>query len=313
MADETDVENTLVGLIAGYLYPNGTSQASAASPVPPKGIQIFRGWPSTQAQEAAKGTLLSNGTYTNQFVNVSVAARNGVERDTTRHTMDYVTVVAPVNTVTVSVNNNVVTFGGTVPSNVTTTPQNVIILVGQDNVFNYAVQATDTLASIAAALSSLIVGKFPGTSATGTVLTIKSGRTILARIIGLGSVLQEVGRQSKSFQVTVWAPPSAVIGQDPDAWRTAVIKVIEPKLRSLNRIVLPDQTYAQIHYERTITMDLAQNDGLYRRDLFLTIDYASTITSTAYEIGVFQDQFTPAGPGLDLPPTSDDPTTITNS
>lgn len=322
MADETDVENTLVGLITGYLYPNGTSQASAATPTPPKGIQVFRGWPSVQAQEAAKGTLLSNGTYTGQFVNVSVAARNGVETNTSRYPFTFQTVTPPTHTLTASVTNNVVTLGGTVA-----VPQNVLVLVGtvgfDNDIFNYAVQNTDTLSSITSAVTALIAAKYPGTSSSGSVITIHTGKSVIARIASSGTVIQEVARQKKSFQITVWAPPASA-GLDPDAWRTSVAKVIDANLKSLVRIVMPDQVYAHIMFERTITMDAAQMDGLYRRDLYFFVEFATTITQTGYEIGVFQTQTTPIlitnpsedlstkGQNLATPPAGSQ-TTTTNS
>lgn len=312
MCDEVDVENTLVGLISGYLYPNGTSQASAANPAPPKGVQVFRGWPSTQAQEAAKGTLLSNGTYANQFVNVSVAARNGVERNTSRYPFTWQTVTPPTHSLTATVNNNVVTLGGTVA-----VPQNVLILVGsstgENDVFNYAVQSTDTLTSIASAVTALIVAKYPGTSSSGSVITIHTGKSITARIASSGTVIKEVARQEKSFQITVWAPPASA-GLDPDAWRTSVSKVIDANLKSLVRIVMPDQVYAHIKYERTITMDAAQMDGLYRRDLYFFVEYATTVTMTGYEIGVTQQTLTAGvSPTGDFPLPSDIPTLTNNS
>lgn len=285
MADETDVETVLVGLIAGYLYPNGTSNPSAASPVPPKGIQVFRGWPSTQSQQNAK-------TVGSEFVNVSVAARNGVERNTSRYPFAWQTVTPPTHTLAVAVSNNTITLSGTVA-----VPQNVLVLIGSstgnNSAFNYAVQANDTLSTIAAALANAINAKFSGTTSNGAVITVATAKAIVARIASSGTVIQEVGRQQKSFQITIWAPPSSVTGQDPDAWRTSVAKVIDPALKSLVRIVMPDQVYAHIRYERTITMDAAQMEGLYRRDLYFTIEYATTVTATGYEIGVFQDQLTP--------------------
>lgn len=314
MADETDVENVLVGLIAGYLYPNGTSQASAANPVPPKGVQVFRGWPSMQAQEAAKGTLTSSGAYTGQFVNVSVAARNGVESNTSRYPFTWQTVTPPTHTLTASVTNNVVTLGGTIA-----VPQNVLIIIApnsveaQNNVFVHAVQSNDTLSSIASALATAINAKFPGTISNGATITVASSADVIARVASSGIVIKEVGRQQKSFQITVWAPPASA-GLDSDAWRTSVSKVIDANLKSLVRIVMPDQVYAHIKYERTITMDAAQMDGLYRRDLYFSVEYATTITMTGYEIGVTQQTLTAAVPPTgDFPLQSDIPTLTNNS
>jgi hypothetical protein len=272
MADEVDVENALVGVIAAALYPSGTSGACAAG-VPCK---VFRGWPTPQAQTAA-----INGN----FVNVSVATRNRVERATSRHPYGAYWQANPTHTLTASVFNNTITIGGTV-----SVPQNVVVLVGQQFVTSYAVQANDTMASIAAGLAALIAASFPGTTSAGSVVTVPTGRQITARIAGQGTVITETKRQEKSFQVSVWAPPCNVASSDADAWRAAVINVIDPILSSSPRILLPDQQYGYIHYERSITMDTAQAEGLYRRDLFYWVEYATTLQTPAYEIGSMQTQ-----------------------
>lgn len=277
MADEVDVETTLLGIIVGALYPNGTSQPSSASVA----VSVFRGWPTVNQMEAAKNA-------TSGLVNVSITTRSGSEKNTSRYPINWQqTSVAPVHTLTVSVNNNVITFGGTVA-----VPQNVLVLIGQNKVYNYAVQANDTLNTIAAAVATLINADFSGTVSSGAVITVASGAAVKARIASSGTVIQEVGRQEKVFQISIWAPPCNVASQDADTWRTAVARIIDPALKKLIRIVLPDQTFAHMKYERTIVMDAAEMQGLYRRDLYFWVEYPTTITQTAYEIGVFQDQLT---------------------
>lgn len=303
MADETDVEQVLVGLISGYLYPNGTSQPCAAG-VPCK---VFRGWPVQQQQAAAQQAP--------QFVNVSVATRNGVERDTARYPMLWQKSIGPVHTLTATVGGaqqNKITIGGTVA-----VPQNVIAIIGgsaNSQAFVYAVQGTDTLNSIATGLATAIAAKFPGTTSSGAVVTVNSPLPVVARIASSGTLIKEVGRQEKSFQISIWAPPCNVANKDPDAWRTAVANIVDPNLRSLIRIVMPDNTYAHIYYERTITMDAAQMQGLYRRDLYYWVEYATTLTETGYEIGVAQTQLQAGTTATgDLPLPTDLPTETNNS
>jgi hypothetical protein len=299
MADETDVEQILVGIVTAALYPHGTAQPSAAG----VNCKIFRGWPTTQQQEDAKA---------HGYVNVSVSARNGVERNTARYPLVWQTVIPPVHTLTAVVSGKTITIGGVVA-----TPQNVIALVGgsaSQQVFGYAVQVNDTLVSIATGLASLIAASFPGTTSSGAVVTVNSTFPITARIAAAGTVIQEVGRQEKAFQVSIWAPPCPTVGADADAWRIAVINVIDPVLRPLIRLVMPDQVFAHIYYERSISMDTAQTEGLYRRDLCYWVEYATTITQTGYEIGVAQSRvqggMSPTGT---FPLPSDTPTLIRNS
>lgn len=303
MADETDVESVLVGLVSGYLYPNGTSQPCAAG-VPCK---VFRGWPIQQQQAAT--------TQTPNFVNVSVVARNGMERDTARYPMLFQTSIAPVHTLTATVGGtlqNQITIGGTV-----TVPQNVIALIGGSasvQAFSYAVQANDTLTSIATGLAALIVAKFPGTTSSGPTVTIGSTLPVKARIASTGTLIKEVGRQEKVFQVSIWAPPYPDTTKDPDYYRTAVANIIDPNLRSLIRIVLPDNTYAHIYYQSTILFDKAQMQNLYRRDLYYWVEYATTVTETGYEIGTMQTQLQAGTTATgDLPLPANLPTEITNT
>lgn len=284
MADESDVEQTLVGLINGYLYPNGTAQACAAG-VP---CQIFRGWPVTQQQELAKAQAAPGNPG---LVNVSVTARNGVENKSTRHPPIWQTITPPAHSLTASVIGalqNQIEIGGTVA-----VPQNIVALIGgslEPKVFVYAVQASDTLATVATGLASAIASAFPGTTSSGAVVSVASTLPLAVRVASSGIIIQEVGRATKSFQVTIWAPPYNVSGGDADLWRNAVAKIVDPQLRSLNRILLPDHTNANIAYERTISFDLGQMQGLYRRDLYYSIEYATTITQTAYEIGAAVSQ-----------------------
>jgi hypothetical protein len=295
MADEVDVKNALVSVIAAALYPNGTGAACAAG-VP---CNVFRGWPTQQAQTAA---------IAGNYVNISVATRNGVERNTSNHRYGAYWQVKPTHTLTASVSNNTITIGGTV-----SVPQNVVVMIGKSFVTSYAVQANDTLASIASGLATLISATFAGTTSWGTHVTVNNASPpIIARVTSTGTVITETKRQEKSFQVSIWAPPCNVASSDADAWRTAVINVIDPALSSSPRIQLPDQQYGNIHYERLISMDTAQAEGLYRRYPFYWVEYATTLQTTAYEIGSMQTQIQGASTstGTLPPPTNPAPPTL---
>jgi hypothetical protein len=274
MADEVDVENALVSLIANAIYPNGTTGASAAG-VP---VKVFRGWPTPQAQQAA---------IAGNFVNVSVATRNGVARNTTnRRTDAFYISQCPVHTLTATVSGDTITIGGTV-----SVPQNVVVLIGKRFVTSYGVQATDTLDTIAAGVAALIAPAFPGTTSSGATVNINlAAAPFKARIASTGKIFIETKRQEKSFQISIWAPPSNVPGADADSFRTAVVNIVDPALSHHPRISLPDDQLAHIHYERSISMDTAQAEGLYRRDLFYWVEYRTTIQKTPFEIGAMQTQ-----------------------
>lgn len=298
MADEVDVENFLVGFIAGVLYPNGTLQPCAAGVA----CTIFRGWPT----QASLGKARSENR-----VLVSVATRNGVERNTSRYPMTWQQLSPPVHTLTASVRDNVITLGGTVDA---VNPQNVVVLIGQTEVYSYRPQGGDTPSAIASALATLIAQDYPGASSNGPSVTINgTGKEVVCRIAGVGIIAREVKRQEKSFQISIWSPPWPDTSKDADYGRTAVAKVLDPALAALIRVVLPDNSYGHIHYERTITLDKAQAEGLYRRDLFYWVEYPTLQTQAAYEIGAARTQTkSSATPTGTLPLPESAPVTVIN-
>lgn len=302
MCDESDVENSLKSLLSGYVYPNGTGQTSAVG-VP---IQIARGWPKTQDFSYAKA---QSGPKMPGLVLISVCTRGGIERNTTRVPLTWSPLTLPVHTVTVAVAVNQITIGGTV-----SVPQNVIAIIGGPygaQTFSYAVQATDTLTSIATGLAALIADDFPGTTSSGPVVTVNSPLNVEARVASAGTAVQVVGQQNKEFQITIWAPPSNVTGQDADNWRNAVAKIITPPLRQLTRLAMVDGVWATVRFERTVTIDQAQAQGLYRRDLLIWVEYSTTVVQTFNEVGVAVGQL--QGAQGDLPLPADLPTVTTNS
>lgn len=72
MADQSDVEVTLVSLTSAALYPNGTAGAS----VPGADCRIYRGWPNP----AALDSDLRAG-----IINVTVFPSHGAGQITTRY------------------------------------------------------------------------------------------------------------------------------------------------------------------------------------------------------------------------------------
>jgi hypothetical protein len=284
LADEVDVETTIVGLITAALYPSGILLPSVVivGGVAVK-VLVFRGWPTPQQQQAA---------IAGNFVNVSVASRNNVERNMSRYPIMAQTLTAAIHTLTATVGSglqaNQITIGGTV-----SLPQNVILLVGPFTQIGYGVQAGDTLSSIAAGLAANVNAVFPGmASAVGSVVSLNTGRFIIARVSGAGTTLTETKRQEKLFQIVTWAPPCNLASQDADAWRTGVVRVLDPMLSALIRIVLPDQSYAHIVYQSSWSLEAAQSEGLYRRDLFYNVEYPTTVPGVATEIGAVQSQIT---------------------
>lgn len=261
MADESDVEHALVGLITTALYPAGVDQPCRAGLF----CKVFRGWPLSPDLE----TDLRAST-----AQVSVFSRNGVERVTTRYPREWQLLSIPVRTLTATVSGATVTIGGTV-----SVPQNVTVLVGRAVAVTHPVQAGDTLATIAGGLAARLTAQGLSAASVGAILTVPSGGLLQARVGAAGTSIRELRRQEKSFQITLWCP-------SPQS-RDAVAKIVDPALAALNFIALADGSHGLIRYERTITSDAAERMGEYRRDLFYWIEYPTTETATHFEVTDF--------------------------
>jgi hypothetical protein len=265
MADQSDVENVLVQAISAILYPGGVPEGPLPASAITAPARIYRGWPNGDAldKDLAAGIL-----------NVSIFPPNGMERNVTRYGSDWQITQPPVNTLTATVSGGAVTIGGTV-----STPQNIAIKLNR-KAYLYGVQNTDTLATIAEALATEIAADHPGTTASGAVIAIANPiGTVLAAVGGVGTAWREVKRQQKQFMVSVWAP-------SPDI-RDAACSLIDPPLADMVRFGLPDGSEAYMQYERSMINDAPEKELLFRRDLYYTVEYPTSITMTATEIVAF--------------------------
>lgn len=260
MADLTDVENALVALIAGAIYPAGTGQPSA----PGTPVKIYAGWPLPQQLDAD----LKTGAC-----HVSVYSRPE-ERNTTRFTGDWqqATVNAAVMTLTAA--GQAVTVGGSIPP---ATNPHIAVIFANGLPYAYAVLSTDTLATVATALALMIVADIPGTTAAGPVITLPvGGRLGVVRVGVTGTAVRNVRTQEKLFQISIWA--------DTPDHRTAVARAVDGILAPTVRITMPDQTTGRLTYKSTLQSDKFEKDDLYRRDILYTVEYSTTQTETATQI-----------------------------
>jgi hypothetical protein len=91
-----------------------------------------------------------------------------------------------------------------------------------------------------------------------------------------GVAIRELRRQTKVLQVTIW-------GSSQNK-RDLTSKSVDVALSILDRITLPDGTYGIVRYVNSIQDDLLQKQGIYRRDLMYSVNYAITQTLDEYVI-----------------------------
>lgn len=259
MADLTDVATALVGILAAAVYPNGTGQAPAG------GVQakIYQGWPDPAQLKTDLAKHIAH-------ISVWPTAKTKI---TTRHNPEWQQIIAPAPTLvaTVGAVGKTITLTGTV-----SVPQAVAIVIdGKD--YAYGVQATDTLATIAASLAALVSNDQAATVAAG-VITIPNAHSIGAHVVANGTSAAEVARELRVFTVSIWA--SCFDEREPLA------RVVTPALASLTHLTLADNTGSTVDYAGSRQIDIEQRQGIFRREIDLAIEYATIATRTDTTVGL---------------------------
>lgn len=283
MADISDVTDTLAGIITGLLYPNGT----ASPPAVRTNTRVEVGWPvPEQIQTDLANTIVGNALDL-PICTVSIYPLP-TERNTTRHLPIWQPATLNTPTLTLTASGQTVTVGGTIP--LITNPHNAAIFANGIP-YVYAVQPADTLNSIAAALAALIAVAIPGSSSAGPLVTLPAGALLGAVRIGVtGTSMLEVARQEKQIQIVIWA-------DSPDH-RSAIAKIIDPALKAMTFIALPDLTAGRIRYVGNRESDNAEKQGIYRRDLMFTVEYGTLQEQAFPQIVVVETKISAAVDGV---------------
>lgn len=85
-----------------------------------------------------------------------------------------------------------------------------------------------------------------------------------------GHSIRELRRQSRSMQITIWAPTFTA--------RDLIAKQLDPVLAATSRFDLVDGTQAILSYEGSTQVDQHQKTLIYRRDLIYAANYATVQT-----------------------------------
>lgn len=266
MADQSDVEAALAGVVGGALYPTGLSGPCA---VPQAICRIYRGWPVSAALDADLAAGL---------VNVSVIAVPGHSLNTTRWADIWSMQPLTTPTLLASVAGNAATFSGTASAG------QVAALVAGTRAAAYRTETGDTPASVAAALGRqmLLTG---AAVVSGATVTLPGVPLLLARVEADQPVLRQTRRQLQAFKVTAWCP-------DP-LTRDAIGSAIDAALSGIDFIGLADGTSGRLRYLASNVSDRWEDAALYRRELTYSVDYPTTITQTLPRMAVGEMQYPP--------------------
>lgn len=254
MADIYDVQVALTNLAQTAIYPNGTSQPSVAN----CNVKIFPGWPIPASLDAD----LAAGN-----AQVSIFPTN-VARQSTRFETEYYTTGIDEPTLTITLNSNTVTIGGTV-----TAGQACMVNVNKA-AYSYLATANDTTDTIAAGLAVMI----PNATVVGSVITIGGVLYYLTKaVIVNGTSVKEVAREKRLIVCYVWAPTPII--------RSQIGYAIQVLFADTPRVALPDGYYGQLTYSGSDERDDLEKSIIYRRDVHFIFEFATTKIVTAPTIG----------------------------
>lgn len=258
MADVEEVGAALRSFVAAQIYPTPPTPGQAGANGAP--TDIFCGWPKP---ERLKEYLGAGGVL------VSVYEQPGSGKNTSHAMTDWQVLAPPKIGITAARDGTEFTFSGAPLDTV-----NVHLTTGY-KAYDYQATTSDTPESIAAALAALVSVDQPAT-ANGAVLDIPQASRPRVTFGGRTTMIREIERSLVGFQITIWAPTQPL--------RVATSKIIEPAIRNIDSVDLPDGTVGMLFWQRQLPTDMAQMQGEYRRDMIVNVDYPITETTDGFQI-----------------------------
>lgn len=265
MADISDVENTLVGLVASFLQigPPYLPGSAVSSPVVQAQCRIYRGWPLASAldKDLAAG-----------IANVSVFPVAGAGRRATRYVPEWHAQPAVPPTLTAEISGSNITIGGTSGTN-----QVVGVRFGfspNPDTYTYRPASSDSPLTIASALGGMI----PNSTVTGPVLTVPSADNVEAVVAVDQSMWMETRRQEQHVWVIGWCPTPQIRDVLMSAVDEGFGNMTNASGNLTDQFPLPDGSSARLLYMNSHTDDQPQKANLWRRDLRYVVNYPTTIT-----------------------------------
>ena len=107
-----------------------------------------------------------------------------------------------------------------------------------------------------------------------------------------GSAMLELRRQTRLFQISVWA--------GLHTRRDAIAAAVDAGLAAVSRLALADGSVAVMTYDSSAQDDDQQLAGIYRRDLLYALNYATTQVAVLTAIAATVTDVTMSVNGADL-------------
>jgi len=251
MADQSHVEAALLDAVTAALYPLGTDAPPAiAAP-----CRSHRGWPLPAAL---------NADLARDIVTVSVSAVDSSQRITTRYPDQWANTGSAAPALMATIIADQVRFSGTA------TQGQLAGILADGFAAVHRTGDNDSPAHVAAALAQQLRASRV-VSYSDTAVTIPGVRDLRARVVADQPAMRELRRQTQQFRIACFCPTPTL--------RDAAAATIDTALAAIRFLPLTDGTSAHLTHDNTITLDDAEHAMLYRRDLLLRAEYATTQTA----------------------------------
>lgn len=260
MADISDVETNIAGIVTDMVYPNGTSAPSITGSI----VRIYRGWPN----QAALNADLASG-----IVHITIFPDPGRTRISTRYLDPPEATSVMLPTMTASVTASTATFSGVAA------PGQIAGILVDNSAFVHRTVKGDTPEFVAGILGTYIRTR-RAVQVRGASLTLPGSGSLIARVVADQTTRGETRRQVQSFRLSFWCPTPTL--------RDQIAALADVTLSTRKFLTLPDATAARLQTTSVMVFDQSQNAGLYRRDQMLSVEYATT-TATVQPALIFGD------------------------
>ncbi|WP_102323874.1 hypothetical protein [Komagataeibacter saccharivorans] len=249
MADIVSISRAIVAQMESIVYPQGKGSPSVTG----RPIRIRRGW-ITQADYTGTDCALNKGVDFITVMDLQGGWRRIDEPLGRPWRQDGNPVPATVSVTTDGATATIALQDGATPvgivglrirSNDTAIPDRAVAA--------YAVQPTDTVATIAASLADQI----PGAVSSGAIVSVPAASSLTGAAGGYVPAVRTARRQQQLFQVTVWSASPAA--------RDALGTAVENGMAFIDWLTAGSGSTFQIEARGDWNNDAAQNSGIFMR------------------------------------------------
>ena len=267
MADLSDVEEALLRLAAGVLYPEGPAAPSIVGGA----CRLYRGWPQGAALDADLAAGLAH---------VTVFPEARPQAVTTRHPDRLEVLAAPAPGLVIVVAGRSATVEGSAHAG------QVAGLMVDGMAVVHRTAPGDTPEMVAAVLATYLRTQKVVT-VEGATLTVVGSGPMVGRVVADRMVQRQTRRQRQVFRLSAWCPDPGI--------RDRLVGAMDAQFSTVDFLDLPDGGRGRLTFRGSVVHDQGRAARLFRRDLLYAVDYATTVSQTLPAMIFGNLRFAPGG------------------